>query len=174
LGEDAIRYHLAHNHALRSARTTVIGSSASLFSGSSSMGAGKVLTRTKLAFGLLALCLLVGVIAVERSPSVNQQVAHANREMAYDLEPPTPQELQEATAAEHDRQRTIALNECVKGQLNSSRARRLEVGKLMEIVSACRVRILGPNNTPEAHSSMQVISPGHVETAPVTPLSHAP
>jgi hypothetical protein len=111
---------------------------------------------------------------VERFPSVNQQVAHANREIAYDLDPPTPEELQEATAAEHDRQRTIALNECVKGELNSSRAQRLEIGKVMEIVSACRVRIYGPNYTPEAHSSMQVISPGHVETVPVTPLSQVP
>jgi hypothetical protein len=124
------------------------------------------------------------MIVVRLSPSVNQQVAHANREIAYDLDerhPPTPQELQEATAAEHDRQRTTALNKCANGEMNSWRAqqahlpsRQQEISKLLEVVSACRARILGSNYTPEAHASMQIVSLGHVETVPVTPLSQAP
>jgi hypothetical protein len=145
-----------------------------------------VSTIKKIAFGVFAAaCLLAGLVVLRLlSPSVNQQVAHPNREIAYDLDerrPPTPQELQEATAAEHDRQRTIALNKCANEDMNSWRAQQShppsnqqEISKVLEIVSACRARILGPNYTPEAHASMQVVSPGHVETIPVTPLSQTP
>jgi hypothetical protein len=148
------------------------------------IGTGKVPTSKTIAFGLLAACLLVGVTMVRLSPPVNQQIAHANREIVYDLDerhPPTPQDLREATAAEHDRQRTIALNKCANGDMNSWRvqqshppSQQQEIRKALEVVSACRARILGSNYTTEAHASMQVVSPGHVETVPATPLSKTP
>ena len=145
------------------------------------MGTDKVPMSKKVAFSLLALLLLIGVMVMRLSPSVKPQVAHASREMAYDLDEqhaPTPQELQRAAAAEQDRQRTVALNKCANEawhaqQLHPSDPRQ-ESRAVMEIVSACRARIFESNNVPAAHGYMQIVSPGHVETVPMTPPSRGP
>lgn len=112
----------------------------------------KVPTSVKIALGLIASAVLVGVIVMRLSPAVYPQVAHANRQLVYDLEerrPPTPAELQ--TAA--DKQRTLDLNKCVYDAVHAHSGR-LETDEVMRIVSVCRVRIFGPSDKSEAPRNM--------------------
>lgn len=103
----------------------------------------KVPKSVKIVLGLVAAALLVGVIVTRWSPAVYPQVAHANRQIVYDLEerlPPTPAEIQAAA----DQQRTLDLNKCVYDAAHAHSGR-LETDEVMRMVSVCRARVYGSN-----------------------------
>jgi len=130
--------------------------------------------KTKFARVLTACLLAAALLLIKEFCPVHPQVAHANRQLVYDLEerrPSTPEELQVGAAAEQERIRLILVDDCRDqemhnwfGNLSSPPNWKLQDRKASEFKEACRARILGPNATPEALTPAQAPSAWHAET----------